>query len=180
MDEKLVEFSALLRQNGVRVSVAESMDAFRALAVTGLLERSEVRAALRTTMVKRSVDVPVFEELFDLFFSGLGQTISTITKGTAEALEMSEAELQKFLEELERRLKEAGIELSPLARALLMADAGRLEKMLREAAEQAGLNDIQHGFQEGRFSHAVAAALGLSGATSELAQLKEQLAGAAP
>ena len=83
MDERLVEFSALLRQNGVRVSVAESMDAFRALAVTGLLERSEVRAALRTTMVKRSVDVPVFEELFDLFFSGLGQTITTITKGTA-------------------------------------------------------------------------------------------------
>jgi uncharacterized protein with von Willebrand factor type A (vWA) domain len=50
MDERLVEFSALLRQNGVRVSVAESMDAFRALGVTGLMERAEVRAALRTTM----------------------------------------------------------------------------------------------------------------------------------
>jgi len=98
MDERLVEFSALLRQNGVRVSVSESMDAFRALGVTGLMERAEVRAALRTTMVKRSVDVPVFEELFDLFFSGLGQTITSITKGTAQALEMSEEELQRFLE----------------------------------------------------------------------------------
>jgi uncharacterized protein len=176
MDERLVEFSALLRQNGVRVSVAESMDAFRALGVTGLMERAEVRAALRTTMVKRSVDVPVFEELFDLFFSGLGQTISTITKGTAQALDMSEAELQKFLEELERRLKEAGIELSPLAQALLRADAGTLERMLREAAERAGLSEIDHGFQEGRFTHGVATALGVGALSDELARVQGALA----
>jgi uncharacterized protein with von Willebrand factor type A (vWA) domain len=175
MDEKLVEFSALLRQNGVRVSVAESMDAFRALGVTGLMERSEVRAALRTTMVKRSVDVPVFEELFELFFSGLGQTISTITRGTAQALEMSEAELQRFLEELERRLKEAGIELSPLAQALLRADAGTLEHMLREAAERAGLSEIEHGFQEGRFTHGVATALGVGALSDELARVQAAL-----
>ena len=31
MDAKVVEFTALLRQNGVRVSLAETMDAFRAL-----------------------------------------------------------------------------------------------------------------------------------------------------
>ena len=175
MDERLVEFSALLRQNGVRVSVAESMDAFRALGVTGLMERAEVRAALRTTMVKRSVDVPVFEELFDLFFSGLGQTITNITKGTAQALEMSEEELQKFLEALERRLKEAGIELSPLAQALLRADAGTLERMLREAAERAGLSEIEHGFQEGRFTHGVATALGVGALSDELARAQAAL-----
>jgi uncharacterized protein len=175
MDERLVEFSALLRQNGVRVSVAESMDAFRALGVTGLMERAEVRAALRATMVKRSVDVPVFEELFDLFFSGLGQTINTITKGTAQALEMSEEELQRFLEELERRLKEAGIELSPLAQALLRADAGTLERMLREAAERVGLSEIEHGFQEGRFTHGVATALGVGALSDELVRAQAAL-----
>jgi uncharacterized protein len=180
MDAKLVEFSNLLRQNGLRVSLTESMDTLRALAVLGLPDKQTVRAALRATMVKRNVDLPTFEQLFELFFSGMADAIKDLTSATAASLEMDEADLQKFLEELERRLKEAGVELSPLARALLMADAGRLEKMLREAAEQAGLNGIQHGFQEGRFSHAVAAALGLSGATSELAQLKEQLAGAAP
>src|SRR5439155_1132128 len=85
-------------------------------------------------------------------------------------------EFQRFLEELKKRLEEAGTELSPLARALLEADSGRLEKLLREAAEQAGLGDIQHGFQEGRFAHAVAQALGLSGLSMELARLKELLA----
>src|SRR5262249_48290112 len=103
--------------------------------------------------------------------------IRDLTAATAGALEMSDAEFQKFLEQLERLLKERGIELSPLARALLRADAGTLERMLREAAGQAGLGDIEHGFQEGRFAHGVAHALGLSGVAAEIARLKEQLAG---
>jgi len=180
MDAKLVEFSNLLRQNGLRVSLAESMDMLRALAVVGLPDRQTVRATLRATMVKRSVDLPTFETLFDLFFSGLADAIKELTAATASALEMSEEEFQRFLEELKKRLEEAGTELSPLARALLEADSGRLEKLLREAAEQAGLGDIQHGFQEGRFAHAVAQALGLSGLSMELARLKELLAGLSP
>jgi len=180
MDAKLVEFSNLLRQNGLRVSLAESMDMLRALDVVGLPDRQTVRATLRATMVKRSVDLPTFETLFDLFFSGLADAIKELTAATASALEMSEEEFQRFLEELKKRLEEAGTELSPLARALLEADSGRLEKLLREAAEQAGLGDIQHGFQEGRFAHAVAQALGLSGLSMELARLKELLAGLSP
>ncbi len=180
MDAKLVEFSNLLRQNGLRVSPAESMDMLRALAVVGLPDRQTVRAALRATMVKRGVDLPTFETLFDLFFSGLADAIKELTAATAGALEMSEEEFQRFLDELKKRLEEAGAELSPLARALLEADGGRLEKLLREAAGQAGLGDIQHGFQEGRFAHAVAQALGLSGLSLELARLKELLAGLSP
>jgi uncharacterized protein with von Willebrand factor type A (vWA) domain len=180
MDDKLVEFANLLRQNGLRVSLTESMDTLRALEVLGLPDKETVRAALRATMVKRTVDLPTFEQLFDLFFSGLADAIREATGATAGALAMDEAELQRFLEGLARLLEERGIELSPLARALLSADAGTLERLLREAAEQAGLSDIQHGFQEGRFAHALAAALGLSGLAAEFAQLKEQLGGAAP
>src|SRR2546426_520823 len=121
MDAKLVEFSNLLRQNGLRVSLAESMDMLRALEVVGLPDRQTVRATLRATMVKRSVDLPTFETLFDLFFSGLADAIKELTAATASALEMSEEEFQRFLEELKKRLEEAGTELSPLARALAQA-----------------------------------------------------------
>src|SRR5207247_10085341 len=103
-----------------------------------------------------------------------------LTAATASALEMSEEDFQRFLYQLKQRLEEAGAELSPLARALLEADSGRLEKLLREAAEQAGVRDIQHGFQEGRFAHAVAQALGLSGLSLGLARLQELLAGLSP
>jgi uncharacterized protein with von Willebrand factor type A (vWA) domain len=180
MHEKLVEFSGLLRRNGLRVSMTESMDTFRALSVVGLGQRETVRAALRATMVKRTVDLPTFEQLFDLFFSGLADAIAELTAATAEALEMSDAEFQRFLEELRRKLEEQGMELSPLARALLGADGGTLERLLREAAERAQVGDIQHGFQEGRYAHGVAGALGLSGLAGELAQLKQQLAAMDP
>ena len=152
MDEKLVEFSNLLRRNGIRVSLAESMDVVRALDVVGLGERDTVRAALRTTLVKRGVDLPVYEELFELFFSGLADAMKELTSATAQALEMSDPDFQRWLEDLARRLEEAGIDLSPLARALLGADSGTLERMLRDAAERARLADIQQGFQEGRFA----------------------------
>src|SRR5437870_491243 len=107
MDAKLVEFSNLLRQNGLRVSLAESMDMLRALAVVGLPDRRTVRATLRATMVKRSVDLPIFETLFDLFFSGLADAIKELTAATASALEMSEEEFQRFLDQLKQRLQEA-------------------------------------------------------------------------
>ena len=180
MDDKIVEFCGLLRQNGLRVSVAETMDAMQALGVVGLADREMVRAALRATAVKRSVDVPTFERLFELYFSGVGEVIKEVTAATQEALDLDAEAFQRMLEDLQRFLEEEGIELSPLARALLQADAGRLQRLLRDAAERAQLSDIQHGFQEGKFSHAMAAALGLGNLSGEIEGLKGRLGGLDP
>ncbi|TMA38720.1 MAG: VWA domain-containing protein [Deltaproteobacteria bacterium] len=179
MNEKLLEFSNLLRQNGLRVSLAENMDTFRALSVVGLGDRETVRATLRASMVKRGVDIPTYEQLFTLFFSGLADAIAQSTAATRGALGLDDPDFQRLLEELERLLRERGIELSPLARALLAADGGRLERLLREAGEQGRLGDIQQGFQEGRFSHAIASALGLGALAREIQRLKEELQGSA-
>src|SRR5262249_19560726 len=86
-------------------------------------------------------------------------------------------DFQKFLEQLEKLLEEKGIELSPLAKALLKADTGRLEQLLREAAERGELGQIQHGFQEGRFTHALAGALGLNDVGNELDRVGRELSG---
>jgi len=180
MNEKIVEFCGLLRQNGLRVSVSESMDAMRGLGVAGLAERETVRAVLRATTVKRAVDVPTFERLFDLYFTGMGEVIKEITDGTRAALDLDPAAFQRLLDDLERFLREQGIELSPLAQALLRADAGQLERLLREAAARGQLGDIQHGLQEGKFTHALATALGLGALTGEIEGLKGMLGGLDP
>ena len=180
MDDKIVAFCALLRQNGLRVSVSETMDALRALGLVGLEDRATVRAALRATAVKRAVDVEAFDRLFDLFFSGMSQAIEEINAATQNALELDPAAFQKMLEDLEKFLEEQGIELSPLAQALLRADKGRLEQLLREAAQRGQLGDIQHGFQEGKFTHAMAQALGLGALTGEMEGLKGSLGGLDP
>jgi uncharacterized protein with von Willebrand factor type A (vWA) domain len=173
MDVKVVEFCRLLRENGIRVSVAETMDGLRALGRIGLGDRESVRAALRASTVKRAADVPAFESLFDLFFAGLGETITKAVETTAEALSLEPDELQRLIEALQRLAEEQGVDLSELAQALLRADGGSLERLLREAAERAGIDGIQHGFQEGRFTHALAAALGAGGLADELARLRD-------
>lgn len=175
MDEKLIEFTHLLRENGLKVSAAENMDTFAALGLVGIRSREVLKDALRATLVKRIVDIPVYDELFDLYFTGLGEIIKQAGAETMAAMEMSEEEFQKFLEQLEEALKNMGTEMSELAKALLSNNTGQLERMLREAAQQANLQDIQRSFQEGQFANAVAQMLGFGQLMQEMSALKEAL-----
>src|SRR5262245_42677815 len=160
MDAKVVEFTALLRRNGVRVSLGETMAVFQALDLVGLGERETGRAARRARVVKPPVYVPTIDRRFDLYFSGLGEAIREVTAATQAALGFDEEDFARFLEQLEQLLAEQGIELSELAQALLRADGGRLEQLLRDAAREARLGEIEHGLQEGRFTNAMAVAIG--------------------
>ncbi|MDT7885308.1 MAG: hypothetical protein RQ891_10710, partial [Thermoflexus sp.] len=72
MDERILQFIRALRATGVRVSVAESADALRAVEQVGVMDRETFKAALRTALVKEARAIPIFEELFSLFF-GLGE-----------------------------------------------------------------------------------------------------------
>jgi uncharacterized protein len=175
MDDKIIEFTHLLRENGLKISSAENMDTFSALGLVGVRDRQLFKDALRATLVKRVVDISVYDELFDLYFTGLGEIIKAAGAETMAAMEMSEEEFQRFLEQLEEALKNMGSELSDLARALLNNNTGQLEKMLREAAQQANLQNIQRSFQEGQFANAVAQMLGLGQLMQELSGLKEAL-----
>ncbi len=176
MEEKLVEFANLLRQNGVRVSLAETLDAISASDVTGLNERDLFRSALRATMIKRANEIPVFDELFDVYFSGLGEIIKGASKGVQDALSMSDQDFQNFLDEMEKMLKEHGQELSDLAKELLQNRDGQLERMMREAARAVRMQGIQRTIEENYFARAMARALGFDKLEQEIKELREQLA----
>jgi uncharacterized protein with von Willebrand factor type A (vWA) domain len=175
MDDKIIEFTHLLRENGLKISSAENMDTFSALGLIGIRNRQLLKDTLRATLVKRVVDISVYDELFDMYFTGLGEIIKAAGAETMAAMEMSEEEFQRFLEQLEETLKNMGSELSELAQALLNNNTGQLEKMLREAAQQANLQNIQRSFQEGQFANAVAQMLGFGQLMQELSGLKEAL-----
>jgi len=179
MDARIAEFTALLRENGLRISIAEHLDAFRALERLGVEDPQVCKDVLRAAMVKRAVDIETFDELFDLYFSGLGRAVKRSAEVLRGSMKMSEAEFQQLIEQLEAILQELGVELSPLAQALLRNDTGRLEQMLRQAAGQAGVGNIERPFQEGRYTHGTAQAIGLAGLTQEMDQLKEALGGGA-
>jgi uncharacterized protein len=175
MDDKLVEFSNLLRQNGVRVSIAESLDAFAATGRIGLSDRDSFRSALRATMVKRAGDLPVFEELFDLYFSGLGEIIKQASQAVQQALSMSDQDFQRFLDQVEQMLKREGKNLSELARQLMSNNSGQLERMIREAARAVRLSNIERTVEENYFARALARQLGLDRLEGEIRELREQL-----
>lgn len=61
-------FVAALREAGLPVSVAEGLDAVRAMRAVDLLDRASLRAAYAATLVKRPAHRPAFDTLFDLWF----------------------------------------------------------------------------------------------------------------
>ena len=63
-----VDFLAALRTAGLRVSIAEGLDAADAIRVMPLIDREALRAAYAATLVKRHVDRPAFDTVFDIYF----------------------------------------------------------------------------------------------------------------
>nr|BFE36480.1 VWA domain-containing protein [Actinomadura rugatobispora] len=61
-------FVAALREAGMPVSVAEGLDAVRAMQVIDLVDREALRAAYAATLIKRPAHRPTFDTLFDLWF----------------------------------------------------------------------------------------------------------------
>ena len=136
MEDRIVEFANVLRRNGVRVSLSENMDAFRALGLVGIRDPHLFRNALRATLVKRASDVKPFEELFDFFFLGIGEAIDALDRRIMEELGLTPEQFQHMLEQIQRLLKQMEGDLSQLTRALLSGNHGELERLLREAASQ--------------------------------------------
>src|SRR5580704_1893917 len=66
--DQLVSFIAALRDAGVRISVAESIDAMNAVAAVGL-QRARMHEALAAALIKDEADRAIFDEAFGRFFA---------------------------------------------------------------------------------------------------------------
>ena len=69
LDYRVVNFVHLLRVLGIRVSVAETIDAINGLMYANLSHKPEVRAVLRATLLKDMDQLPLFEEAFSAYFA---------------------------------------------------------------------------------------------------------------
>ncbi|MGQ9532003.1 MAG: vWA domain-containing protein [Desulfotomaculales bacterium] len=94
--ENLARFAHILRHLGMRVSTAETMDGLRALQYVSLLDREQVRLALRAVMVKNRAERPIFDRVFDLYFAAPEEKAGRREQWRAErerrARELEEAE----------------------------------------------------------------------------------------
>ena len=161
MDERIVKFIAALRSAGVRVSIAESTDAFRAIECLGIKDREVFRISLRASLVKDASDIPVFEELFPIFFSN-GQSLP-LTNPTedltpeeaqklAQALRQFNDQLRQMLEKLSKGEPLSAPEMERLARMVGLNQMDnmryrewivqRMKKALQFAEVQAALKEL--------------------------------------
>ena len=171
MLDRIVEFSELLRRNGIRVSLPENMDAARALELVGVADQKQFKSALRASLIKRSIDAKTFDELFDVYFLGLAGTARDLEQKLMQQLGMGPQEFQRMLEQMQKLLESLDGEISRLTRALLSGDMGEVERMLREAAD-AEASEARNALRALLFAQGIAGRIGLDGVREEIDNLR--------
>lgn len=138
METRILQLIAALRASGVRVSLAESAEAFSAVDLMGIQHREHFRLSLRATLIKDVRDIPVFDKLFPLFFgSGNPQPMGgdPTDDMTPEEAKMFAEALRQFSQSLRQRMER------------LMNGEKLSREELESLAKMVGLNqtdDLRH------------------------------------
>jgi hypothetical protein len=118
MESRILQLISALRASGVRVSLAESAEAFFAVDIMGIQNREEFRLSLRATLIKDLKDIPTFDKLFPLFF-GSGEPPmmggNPSDDMTPEEAQMWAEAMKQFAQNLRQRMQRLmnGKQLSP-------------------------------------------------------------------
>ncbi len=166
MDERIVKFIAALRGGGVRVSLAESADAFRAVEELGVTDRELFRLSMRATLIKDATDLSTFDELFPLFF---GTSDAPPLMNLAEDLTPEEAQtLAQALRQFADRVRDM------LERMLQGKSLSQRE--LEQLGQMVGLNRADNLRQKEWMARRMAQALKFKDVQAALEKLQELLA----
>ncbi len=175
MEARIVEFVEVLRQNGLKVSLSETQDAARAVAVLGVGDRQLFRSTLKATLCKRSLDVDTFERAFAFYFSGASKTLEGIEKSLAARIAEEGLIEGDELKMIVYMLEQLGGQMTPMTQAVLAGDRGALAALFRQASLQLDFSKIQNALQTGFFSRRLLAAAGLEGMRGDLKSIEAEL-----
>ena len=168
--DREIGFFHALRDAGINVSLAEVIDATRALGAIDLLDREGLRAAYAATTLKRPNHRRAFDTLFDLWFPAVTGDPSATDRSGADAQDgepgegAGEGDGTPDTEALRDRLREL----------LLDGDEDALRRFARQTVRDLGRADTQPGRQSW-FSYRVLR--GLSPETLTASLLENLLAG---
>ncbi len=125
MEQHMIQFIAALRGVGVRISVAESTDAMRAIEQIGLADKDLFRAALQTALVKEAHHLDPFQQLFAVYFGDAPPPMQQPGEGgmSAEEQQMLQQMLQQMMQQMTPE------ELARLFQAMMSGHAMSQEEM---------------------------------------------------
>ncbi|MCI9505063.1 MAG: VWA domain-containing protein [Oscillospiraceae bacterium] len=131
--EKLAEFSALLRREGLAVGLQETADACEILSCLDLGDRETVRAALQAVYAKSREEQAAFQRAFDGFFVSVERREALRRRHAAEA-----EELARRRAEAEQELQVNGqpMDLREDLQEVYIRMGGRSREQLRQLLEK--------------------------------------------
>lgn len=144
MDKALVDFSTRLRRAGLTVSLAELLDAGRVLDLAGLADRNTVKDSLRAVLVKRTPDIPVFDAVFDLFFT---TTRAPLPKASLDPADQTET----ITDAIAEALAVYQPDLSLTTELIMTGRFGQLTRLLLGGSTGLGLDRLEVPLQVGYF-----------------------------
>jgi uncharacterized protein with von Willebrand factor type A (vWA) domain len=163
--DREIGFFHALREAGLNISLAEVLDATRALGAVDLLEREHLRAAYAATVLKRPAHRRAFDTLFDLWFPPVtGEPSAREGEDADPDLDGLDGDGPPDTEALRALLKDL----------LLNGDEDALRTFARRTVTELGRADTQPG-RQAWFSYRVLR--GLSPETLMASLLENMLAG---
>lgn len=160
MRENLHRFFRAARGAGVRVSPAESIDAMRAVAQVGFVDRAILRDTFLLTLAKTQDEKRALGDCFDLFFSKPEPRQEKAEQATAdddnEPGASSAADTPG-----DNAASAANQTVGSLAQMLLSQDRTAISAAIANASAAAALPDIRYFTQRGIFQTRILDAMGI-------------------
>ena len=177
MQKVLGDFIHALRQAGLPVSPAETLDALHASQLVGLKNPSLLKSALGMTLAKTQEDFIKLDQVFDHFFSLNTGSDNTAPNPDPESnqdnIESPKPEQQdpEKNQSQERVPSPPDAPSSQLALQLINNENTAIETAIAAAADQAGATTMQMFTQKGVVSYRIMKALGEESLNTELSAL---------
>lgn len=175
MDKRIVEFISGLRAAGVRVSLAESLDALRAIEQAGIADKQLFRAALQATLIKEQHWIDDFQRLFPLYFDS-GPPPMQQPGGDGALSEEEQRMLQQMLAEMLAGMSPE--ELAELFRSMMSGQqmtSQEMQEMLSQMMQPPSSAAWMQPSQQARLTRQAMRQLQFDQLTQMLQELLEQL-----
>lgn len=175
MDKTILEFIDALRASGVRISLSENIDCFRALETLGIEDKQTFKSAMRSTLVKTGSDISTFEKLFEMYFTSLTRPLLLEDDDTdLGMLPFGSMTIQEFLDSFLEQNADMFQNLAKLMETRFGAD---FQMMMMQLGSSMGLAEISNPLQVGFFAKRIRDSLGWNLLSEELERLRRELLG---
>lgn len=185
MQKPLGDFIHALREHGLPVSPAESLDAMQAVRLIGIERPMQLRSALGMTLAKTQDHLLLVESMFQQFFQlngqaeSAGQDEATEQQSSTEtpddnAAQAQETQPSETNTEIDSACSAGTAEGSPLGQQLMDNEQAALSVAIAVAGAQTGVQKMQAVTQQSQVSYRIMRELGNDALNQELQALSEE------